>query len=191
MFLFPVLTPCLAEYTLSWQQVEMHHSSIVLRSLLPTQGARGAGVSPTRLQRGPLQQTSASPNPGAELFLAVPPRTVCPAQKPSPPNPPAPGSQPEPVQRSGIHGWGHPRDTSVSFSIVGTPPTPPKRLSCFLLSHSPLRSLKLCRDRVRLLWKQTPFQLVPYGSVQQNNGVPLSFPFMWNVNSSAKFINNW
>lgn len=104
MFLSLVLTPCLAECTASWQQVEMHHSSIVLHCLLPMQGARRAAVSQTRLQRGPLQQTSASPNPGAELFLAVPPGTVRPTQKPSSPNPAATGSQPESVQRSGIDG---------------------------------------------------------------------------------------
>lgn len=70
-------------------------------------------MSQAGIQRGPLQQTTASPNPGAELLLAVPPGTVCPTPKPSSPNSPATGSQPESVQRSGIHGRGHPWDTST------------------------------------------------------------------------------
>lgn len=126
--------------TASWQQVEMHHSSTVLHSLLPIQGARRAAVSQTRLQRGPLQQTSASPNPGAELFLAAPPGTVCPTQKPTSPNPPATGSEPKSVQRSRIHRGGHPRDTPVSFGIMGTPPAPLQLLFSFLHSHSRLQS---------------------------------------------------
>lgn len=124
--------------TASWQQVEMHHSSTVLHSLLPIQGARRAAVSQTRLQRCPLQQTSASPNPGAELFLAAPPGTVCPTQKPTSPNPPATGSEPKSVQRSRIHRGGHPRDTPVSFGIMGTPPAPLQLLFSFL--HSRLQS---------------------------------------------------
>lgn len=128
MFLSPVLTPCLAECI-------MHHSSIVFHTLLPVQGARGAAMSQTRLQCCPIQQTSASANPGAELFLAVPHGTICPSQKPSSPNPPATGSQPESVQRSWIHGWGRSRDTSVSFGITRTPPTPPELL-LYLAFHS-------------------------------------------------------
>lgn len=54
--------------------------------------------------------------------------------------------------------------------VFASSPTSPKLISSFLLSHdSPLRSLRLCRGRVRLLWKQSPFQLMPYGCEQQNN----------------------
>lgn len=130
LFLSLVLTPCLAERSASWLVGNRLFIKCVLLSFLPTQGARRACVSQTGIQRGRLQQTSPSPTPGAELFLAVPLGTVGPAQEPSSPNPPASRSQSESVRRSGIHGWGHPRDTSVSFSIMrsqpdlSSPPTP-------------------------------------------------------------------
>lgn len=98
-----VLTPCLADYTASWQQVEKHCSSTVF-TLPPTQGARREGIPQTRLQRGCFQQTSPSANIGAELFLPVQATTICPPQKPSSPDSPTSGSQPEPVKHDGIHG---------------------------------------------------------------------------------------
>ena len=119
MFLSLNSTPCLAEHIASWQQVEMHPSSIVYPSLLYKKGARRAGIPQTWLPCCPLQQTSPSPNPGAEFFLADPPSTVSSSQKPSPPDSTATGSQPDSVQPSRIHGRGHPGDTSVSFSITG------------------------------------------------------------------------
>lgn len=89
MFLSLVLTPCLAQNAAGWQQMD---SSIVFPSILLTQGVRGAAVPQTRLQCYCLQQTSSSPNPGAELFLTVTVNTVCPPQEPSSTDSPAPGS---------------------------------------------------------------------------------------------------
>lgn len=66
----------------------------------PTQGHGRAAGSKVRLQHGSLQQTSASASPGAELFLAVPPSSVCPAQKPPSSNPPAAGSR---LQSDGVY----------------------------------------------------------------------------------------
>lgn len=158
-----------APWAASWQQADMHHSSTALYSLLPIQGARRAALSQTGLQRGPLQQTSSSPTPGAELFLSAPPCTVRPAQKPPTPNPPAAGSKPKSVHRIRLHRRGHPRDTPVSFGTMETPPTPLRLPFAILHSHSHLQSLRSCRGRVSLLWKQAPSQLMPYGCVQQNN----------------------
>lgn len=122
-----------APWAASWQQVDMHHSSTVLYSLLPIQGARGAALSQTGLQRGPLQQTSSSPTPGAELFLPAPPCAVCPTQKPAPPYPPAAGSKPKSVHCIRLHRRGHPRDTPVSSGITETPPTPLSLAFCILI----------------------------------------------------------
>lgn len=125
MFLFPVLTPCLAECSRRSQLAAGGKRAIhspVLRSPLPEQGARRAIVSQTGLQRGPRQQTASSPNPGAELVLSSPARSVRPTQKPPLPKSPASGSKPESVQRSGIHRGGHSRDTPVSLGFTGTPP---------------------------------------------------------------------
>lgn len=108
-------------------------------------------MSQTMLQRGPLQQTAASPSPGAELYPAASAGTLCPAQKPSSPNTPAAGSQPESAWSCGIDGRGHPRDTPVSVGIMGTLPAPPKVLSRFLLSHLLLQALRLCRGRASFL----------------------------------------
>lgn len=98
--------------------LKMHHWSTVFHTTFPTQKGRREGVPQTCFQRGSFQQTSSSPSPGAELFLTEPPGTVGSTQKPSSPKPPAAGSCSESVQHSRIHGWGHPWDTPVSFSVV-------------------------------------------------------------------------
>lgn len=105
--------------------------------LSPTQGARGAGSPQTGLQRGSLQQTVPSSNPGAELFLAVPPGTVGSAQEPSSSDPPATGPWPESVQHSGIHGWGHSRYTPVSFQHHVDPCQPHPTTYLTFYSHFP------------------------------------------------------
>lgn len=150
MFLFPVLTPCLAECSRRSQLAAGGKRAIhspVLRSPLPEQGARRAIVSQTGLQRCPRQQTASSPNPGAELVLSSPARSVRPAQKPPLPNSPASGSEPESVQRSGIHRGGHSRDTPVSLGFTGTPPAF-FTFYYFFFFKLPLR---LCKGKVRLL----------------------------------------
>lgn len=106
--------------------------------LSPTQGARGACSPQTGLQRGSLQQTVPTSNPGAELFLAVPPGTVSSTQEPSPSDSPATGPWPESVQHSGIHGWGHSRYTPVSLSITWTPANPSQHPILLYTPTSPL-----------------------------------------------------
>lgn len=90
------------------------------------QGAGGAAVSQTRLQRVPEQQASSSSNPGPELLLLAPSGAVGPAQEPALQDAAASGSQPQPGQRCRIHRGGHSRDTPVSFFwLHGVPASPP------------------------------------------------------------------
>lgn len=101
-----------------------------------TQGARGAAVSRTRLQRSPEQQNSTSPTAGSELLLPAPSSSVGPAQKPALQDPAASGSQPQPVQHCRIHRGSHSRDTPVSFSGEPQPSTPTAAPSYFLWGYA-------------------------------------------------------
>lgn len=122
----------------------------------PQQGRRRAAGSQVRLQRCSLRQTSASPGPGAELFLSVPPTSVRPAQKSSSSNPPATGPQ----QSRRVHRRGRPRDTTVSVASWESPSAPHQLLlslsvhvltpPCRLTGFETRFSLSFCLLALRL-----------------------------------------